>query len=456
VKAWLMAQKDLRVYFLDRVAVLLGFGLPIALCTVFGFAMGAFSGGGSVGRIELVVEDADRSAGSRALIERLRESDGLRLDLLSEEDLAGGASARGRVAEGDAPAALRIAPGFGAGLDGDGANELPLVLYRDPSKTIEQQILAGNLIPVFFEVLGEGAGKRLTAKVLGALDFPEAGRARAQTILDASWERMRTLVEELEASGVLDDEPEEEDGSAQDAPGDSAADDEGFDFGAKVAELMGLQLEDVTGGDQARKTQKQAQQAQAVAGMAVMMLLFGLIHCGGTLLDERESGTLDRLRLVPGATGAILGGKFLFTWLVGLIQLAVLFAYGKLVFDVPIFRAPLALVVLSAAVAAAVTGFGVLFAVVSRSRKQLEGLATIVVLTMSALGGSWWPLAITPEWYQKLGHLTLNAWAMDGFQGIFWYGQGLGGILPEIGVLLGVALVLSLLAWRLWERSVRA
>jgi ABC-2 type transport system permease protein len=450
VKAWLLAKKDLRVYFRDRVAVLLGFGLPIALCTVFGAAMGAFSSGGSVGRIEFVIEDADRSAGSHALIERLRDSDGLRLDVLSEEDLAGGASARGRVAEGDAPAALRIAPGFGAGLDG----ELPLVLYRDPSKTIEQQILAGNLIPVFFEVLGAGAGKRLTAKVLGALEFPAAGRERAQAILDASFERMEGLVTELEASGEFDD-GEEGDAAGGDAGAAAAGGSEGFDFGAKVAELLGLELEDVTGGDQAKKTEKQAQQAQAVAGMAVMMLLFGLIHCGGTLLDERESGTLDRLRLVPGATGAILGGKCLFTWSMGLAQLTVLFAYGKLVFDVPIFRAPLALLVLSAATAAAVTGFGLLFAVLSRSRKQLEGLSTIVVLTMSALGGSWWPLAITPEWYQRLGHFTLNAWAMDGYQGIFWYGKGVGGILLEIGVLLGVALGLLFLAWRIWERRMR-
>ena len=110
---------------------------------------------------------------------------------------------------------------------------------------------------------------------------------------------------------------------------------------------------------------------------------------------------------------------------------------------------------LSAVTAAAVTGFGVLFAVVARSRKQLEGLSTIVVLTMSALGGSWWPLSITPEWYQKLGHFTLNAWAMDGFQGIFWYGKGLAGILPELGVLTGIAIVSSVLAWRLWERRLR-
>ncbi|NOT29864.1 MAG: hypothetical protein HOP15_05375 [Planctomycetes bacterium] len=44
---------------------------------------------------------------------------------------------------------------------------------------------------------------------------------------------------------------------------------------------------------------------------------------------------------------------------------------------------------------------------------------------------------------------------MDGFQGIFWYGEGLGGILPEIGVLLGIGLVTALAAWRLFERRMR-
>jgi ABC-2 type transport system permease protein len=92
---------------------------------------------------------------------------------------------------------------------------------------------------------------------------------------------------------------------------------------------------------------------------------------------------------------------------------------------------------------------------VARSRKQLEGLSTIVVLTMSALGGSWWPLAITPDWYQFLGHFTINAWAMDGYQGLFWYGKDLLGILPQIGVLLGIACGTSLVAWRLWERRMR-
>ena len=97
MKAWLLAKKDLQVYFKDRVAVLLGFGLPIALCTVFAGAMGAIGGGDSVGRIEFVIEDADGSDASRELLAELAKSDGLKLDVLTAEDKAGGESAKGVV-----------------------------------------------------------------------------------------------------------------------------------------------------------------------------------------------------------------------------------------------------------------------------------------------------------------------------------------------------------------------
>jgi ABC-2 type transport system permease protein len=73
---------------------------------------------------------------------------------------------------------------------------------------------------------------------------------------------------------------------------------------------------------------------------------------------------------------------------------------------------------------------------------------------MSAFGGSWWPLAITPEWYQKLAHFTLTAWAMDGYQGLFWYGKDLAGIALPIGVLLAIAGGTSGVAAVLWRRRI--
>jgi len=446
MRAWLLARKDLRVYFRDRVAVALGFGLPIALCTVFGGAMGAIGGDDTLGRVEIAVQDDDHSEASRKLLSELGAADGLELDLVGPDEKG----ARERVAAGDVPVALAIGAGFGAALTA--GDPLPLTLYRDPGKVIELQIVAGNLIPAFLGALGEDLGQRSIGKVLETLDFPLLGRERAQAILDRSWSSLSDLVQELERAPADGDEAP---AAAVAVAAEGEKEDEAFDFASAVAEMLGLTVEDVVGGGEHGAAQRRAQQAQAVAGMAVMMLLFGLVHCGGTLLAEEAEGTLDRLRLAPGGPSSILLGKCLFTWLVGLSQLVILFLYGRAIFDVPVFRSPVALVVLSAAVAAAATGFGILFAVLCRTQKQLEGFSTIVVLTMSALGGSWWPLAFAPDWYRFLGHFTLNAWAMDGFQGIFWYGKGLTEIGLEIGVLAGIAVGAIGLALRLFERRLR-
>lgn len=439
MKAWLLAKKDLSIYFRDRAGVALGFGLPIALCTVFGAAMGAMGGGDGAGRVELVVEDQDKSEESRALLAELGKTDGLRLVTIEDESSD---TARGKVAEGDSPTGMLIQAGYGERL---AEGKLALTIYRDPGKVIEQQILLGNLAPVLLDSAGKSLGRAMGSRALEALEFPLAGRAQAQVILDATFASMEDLIEGLDEGGATADEQTTSESSEDDS-----------DVASKIASVLGLTLEDVVGGDANQKAEKTARQAFAVAGMAVMMLLFGLVHCGGTLLDEEEQGTLDRLRLVPGASRAVLGGKFLFTWMIGLVQLVVMFAFGALVFDVPIFRAPAALFVLSLTVAAATTGFGILFAVLCKTRKQLEGFSTIVVLTMSACGGSWWPLSITPDWFQFLGHFTLNAWAVEGYQKIFWYEQGLFDLGPQLGVLVAIALGCALLAIPLWNRRVRA
>ncbi len=460
MKAWLMAKKDLLIYARDRIGLLLGFGLPIGIATVFGAAMGGLAGGDDVGRATLYVEDRDASDASRALVDALSESDGLRLrliDPLEDVDEDGTGSARERVANGHGPAGLVVPEGYGEAV---AAGEMPpLTLYRDPGKQIEQQIIAGSMLPALFEASGEALGHHAMMKSLDWMDFPETNRAEAEAILEGSWTSMYELVERvgLFEQDEADLEPAEG-GDAAEGDTEESDDSSGgeFDFSSMLSDALGLEVEDVVGGDDAPRARRVAQQAHAVAGIAVMMLLFGLVACGGTLLDEEAGGTLERLRLAPGAAAAILGGKFLFTWIVGLSQLLILFVFGLLVFDIPIFRAPVALVVLSACVAASATGFGILFAVLCRSRKQLEGLSTLVILLMSALGGSWFPLVITPDWYQFLGHFTLTAWAMDAYQAIFWYELGLTDILVELGVLLAIAAATSALALRLWNRRQRA
>ncbi len=106
----------------------------------------------------------------------------------------------------------------------------------------------------------------------------------------------------------------------------------------------------------------------------------------------------------------------------------------------------------------AAAGLGLTFAVACHSRKQLEGLSSLVILVMSAVGGAWFPREVTPDWFQTVGLFTITAYAMDAFHGILWYGKGilptaeLDGIWPQLAALYGIGGALLLLSFRLFHR----
>lgn len=439
-EAWILCAKDWRLFLRDRTALLLGLALPIFLATLFAAAMGGFGGGG-MGRVKVLLEDLDRSPRSQALIARLAGLDSLRVEA--------GEGVRRSVANGKAPAALLVPAGWGAALGSERA--LELVCYRDPGALVEQQILAGALAEALLGGEDEELTRALVVRGMGELGFSFEEFPGLRAIFDSTWEAIaRFNAKQSSASGTTLG-AEDDTVGASGANGTSGTNvGEAVDFARLLPRFLGVKLEDVAGGDE--PSQKSAMQSHAISGIGVMMLLFGLAAVGGTILEEHENGTLERLRLAPAAGGAVLLGKFLFSGTLGCARLVLLFAYAGLVFSVPVLRAPLALLVLSLALVAAATGLGLLLAVHSRSRQQLEGVSTLVILGMSALGGSWFPLIVTPEWYRRLGHFTLNAWAMDGYQGLFWYGKDLAGIWLEIVVLLAIGAVAALLAARGWKR----
>jgi ABC-2 type transport system permease protein len=390
-RTWLLCAKDLRTGLRDRAAVASALAIPIVLVLIFGSAMGAMGGEESIGRVELLVHDLDGTPESRSIVDALKASKGLAIEERAD--------AAQRVANGREPAAIVIEAGYAAGT---GA----LRLLRDPGREIEQQIVLANLGPALFEARGQAIAKQLTVASLDWFDVPQQLHAEARELIEDTWVRMAALVMRATfEQSARKAEPAPADGA--NPAGASTGASRGFEFSKDLPKALGLVVEDVAGHSDGDS--KIARQAHAVAGIAVMMLLFGVSACGGTLLEERAEGTLERLLCAPGTGQLILHAKLIFTLLSGLLQLVVLFAFGALVFRLPVFAAPAALAAASLCTGFAAAGFGVLLAVVCRSRKQLEGISVLVILTMSALGGSWFPLAIVPEWFRRIGHFTLNA-----------------------------------------------
>ena len=92
-------------------------------------------------------------------------------------------------------------------------------------------------------------------------------------------------------------------------------------------------------------------------------------------------------------------------------------------------QAPLALLVLLIGFVFAVTSLGMLIAGLARTYAQANALANILMYSVAALGGAWWPIEITPAWMQRLAQITPTYWAMQGFHDIITRGLGLQAIL---------------------------
>ena len=87
-----------------------------------------------------------------------------------------------------------------------------------------------------------------------------------------------------------------------------------------------------------------------------------------------------------------------------------------------------------------------------RTRGQLAGLSTTVILLMSAVGGSMFPRFAMSETLQTVGLFTFNAWALDGYQKVFWRDAPTWELWPQLLVLVGLAAVFLLAARSLARR----
>jgi ABC-2 type transport system permease protein len=178
------------------------------------------------------------------------------------------------------------------------------------------------------------------------------------------------------------------------------------------------------------------------AGIGVMFLLFSTVAAaGGVLLDEVESGTFERLLSTNIGMTGILVAKWTFLALVGFIQLCVMFLWGTIAFGLPLFSHLPGFFVMTAVTTAAAAALGLMLATIARSRAQLSGFSTILILTMSALGGSMFPRFLMSEGMQRVGLVTFNAWALDGYLKVFWRDAPIWQLWPQVAVLLGLAVV---------------
>ena len=169
--------------------------------------------------------------------------------------------------------------------------------------------------------------------------------------------------------------------------------------------------------------------------VAILFLLFAASHAAITLIEERESGVLQRLARGPAGSGVVVDGKFVFITCQGLAQVVCIYLVAWLVYDVPVLARFWPWLLTSALAAASAAGLTLAFASFCRSKAQAQSLGNFVILIMSAIGGSMVPRYLMPDVFQSRGWLTPNTWTLEAYGAVFWRTAGSGALFAAWGAL---------------------
>ncbi len=409
----------------DKVALALTFVLPVVFFSIFAGIFGR-AGGGSGGpdAVDVVVVDLDQTETSHRFVAALGEQEALAVVTapeataeMPEPEPYSLEDGRRRVREGKVPVAVVLPAGFGETFGSFDGGESVELIY-DAANPIARHSVAGLL-----QAAAMTAAPDLMMKQgLGILEAQGGGPLT---------EDQRRVV--AEAESFFQDSPEEAGG------GDAMA--------AGLVQVEAVDVRDYDDGSEVEEP-KRSIVAYYAAGIGVMFLLFSMAGAGGALLEEEESGVLERLLISNVPMSRLLLGKWLFFAALGLTQVTLMFVWGAVAFGLELWTPKrlagfAAMAVVTAAAAAA---FGIVLATACRSRSQLSGTSTIVILIMSALGGSMMPRFVMPDFMDKLALLTFNGWALDGFLKVFWYDDPQAGMVQSLVALAPQLAVLSLLA----------
>jgi ABC-type Na+ efflux pump permease subunit len=183
-----------------------------------------------------------------------------------------------------------------------------------------------------------------------------------------------------------------------------------------------------------------------VPGFAVTFLLIGmLMGVSLALIDEHDWGTLERLRSAAAPLWTTLTGKLLARFMVGFIQMVVLFAAGYVLFGISLGRTPAALMMPAAAIAFAGAAFGLIVAGVGKTRDAVLPVGAIVIMTMAAIGGCWWPIDFEPNWMQHVALALPTTWAMRAFNDLMIRDLAASSALLPTAVNFGFGIVYSVI-----------
>ena len=346
----------------DFAVIVLMTVMALGFTAIFGISFDHF-------RPTVLVVDEDKSGYSEALINELKDDKGLNFEAMDMKDAAA------KVEEGKAIAALVIPKGFDEGIKSGDSASLGVLKIKDDILIFTMQEVVSGI------VLKMAGGERIadiTADFIYTLK-PEAGQAvkvsAYQSVMEA-WEYKRPL--------------------------------------EVISAVAG------TGADSSYDNLK-----HSMIGFSLYFSMYTMVFGIGTILNDRQYKTWQRMLITPVSRASILGGNMATAYFIGAIQIGILILGGKYLLGIDWGSSISGILTVAGSFVFAVTSMGLMLSGVVKTHAQLSAVTPVVLTSTSMLGGCMWPLDIVNnKVLLLLAELTPQKWAMQGMESIVSKGMG--------------------------------
>ena len=195
---------------------------------------------------------------------------------------------------------------------------------------------------------------------------------------------------------------------------------------------------------------------QNIPGYTIIIVFATAVLTAASIYDEKKVGSFRRLLAAPIGKATMLVGKMIPNFVIALIQVVVIFAVSILVLPslglerLTLGDDPLALVLVSLALALCSTAFGVLIAALVRTEGQINTMGSLGVWGLGALGGCILPVFVLEGMsLGPISRLTPHNWAIQAYHDLLIRGRGLADVTTEIVALLVFsAIFFTIGVWR--------
>ena len=180
--------------------------------------------------------------------------------------------------------------------------------------------------------------------------------------------------------------------------------------------------------------------------MGVILTMTMILFTAVALVRERERGNLELLINTPLSSTELMLGKVIPYIVIGMLQLALILAVGRLLFDVPVRGSIVDLYLAATAFVAANLALGLLISTAATTQFQAMQMMVFILLPSILLSGFMFPFDGMPPAAQYIGEALPNTHFIRLSRGIMLRQAGLGEMLPDLLFLIGFTLLAMTLA----------